>query len=69
YLSVDHQWISLAMIDEADARFGEEVTVIWGEPDGGSRKPGVERHVQKEIRARVMPWPYLEAARAMRGRA
>ncbi|MDR6513097.1 glycine cleavage system aminomethyltransferase T [Novosphingobium capsulatum] len=66
YLSVDHQWISLAMIDEADAQIGDMVTVIWGEPDGASRKPGVEPHVQKEIRARIVPWPYLEAARTMR---
>lgn len=66
YLSVDHQWISLAMIDEADAQVGDEVTVIWGEPDGGSAKPGVERHVQKEIKARILPWPYLEAARKIR---
>jgi hypothetical protein len=63
YLSVDHQWISLAMIDEADAQVGDEVTVIWGEPDGGSAKPGVERHVQKGNQARILPWPYLEAAR------
>jgi vanillate/3-O-methylgallate O-demethylase len=51
YLSVDHQWVSLATIDEPEAVFGKEVTVIWGEPDGGTRKPGVERHVQKPIRA------------------
>jgi len=63
YLSVDHQWISLAMIDEADAEYGAEVTVIWGEPNGGSSKPGVERHVQKEIRGRITPWPYADYAR------
>jgi len=63
YLSVDHQWISLAMLDEADAHVGSEVTVIWGEPDGGSMKPGVERHVQMEIRAKVAPWPYVQSVR------
>jgi glycine cleavage system aminomethyltransferase T len=66
YLSVDHQWISLAMIDEAEAAFGKEVTVIWGEPDGGSKKPGVERHVQKEIRATLRPWPYSKQAQDYR---
>lgn len=66
YLSTDHQWISLATIDEADAAFGDEVTVIWGEPDGGSAKPGVEPHVQKEIRATIQPWPYSKLAQSYR---
>ncbi len=66
YLSVDHQWVSLAMIDEANAAFGQEVTVVWGEPNGGSKKPGVERHVQKEIRATIQPWPYSKQARTLR---
>ena len=66
YLSVDHQWVSLATVDEADAGFGGEVTVIWGEPGGGSRKPGVERHVQKQIRATVQPWPYSKQAKGYR---
>ena len=44
-------WFSLAMIDEAEVQDGREVTVVWGEEEGGSRKPMVERHVQTEIRA------------------
>jgi vanillate/3-O-methylgallate O-demethylase len=63
YLSVDHQWISLAMLEEPHASLGSEVTVIWGEPDGGSAKPGVERHVQMEVRAKVAPWPYVQSVR------
>lgn len=43
-------WFSLAMVDESVAE-GTEVTVIWGEENGGSRKPIVERHEQTEIRA------------------
>jgi glycine cleavage system aminomethyltransferase T len=50
-------WSSLAMIDEADATDGAEVTVVWGEPDGGSAKPNVERHVQTEVRATVSTTP------------
>ncbi|WP_307821899.1 aminomethyl transferase family protein [Streptomyces coffeae] len=50
-------WLSLAMLDEADARDGAEVTVVWGESDGGSGKPTVERHVQTEIRATVSTMP------------
>ena len=66
YIAVDHQWISLATIDEAQAEYGSEVTVIWGEPDGGSKKPGVEPHVQKEIRATIQPWPYTKQAQDYR---
>lgn len=42
---------SLAMVDEEDARDGAEVVVLWGEPDGGSARPGVERHAQIPVRA------------------
>jgi syringate O-demethylase/vanillate/3-O-methylgallate O-demethylase len=45
-------WFSLAMIDESVAD-GSAVTVVWGEENGGSRKPIVERHVQTEVRATV----------------
>jgi vanillate/3-O-methylgallate O-demethylase len=45
-------WFSLAMIDE-DVADGSEVTVVWGEEGGGSKKPIVERHVQTKIRATV----------------
>ena len=41
------------MIDEKEAIDGTEVTIVWGEEDGGTAKPTVERHVQTEIRARV----------------
>ena len=43
---------------------GTEVTLVWGEEGGGSRKPVVERHVQTEIRAIVSPVPYAEVVRA-----
>jgi glycine cleavage system aminomethyltransferase T len=45
---------SLAMIDEGKVSDGTEVVVLWGEPNGGSQRPGVERgHVQIPIRAKV----------------
>ncbi|WP_234714290.1 hypothetical protein [Mycolicibacterium chlorophenolicum] len=45
---------SLAMIDQDKVHDGAGVTVIWGEPNGGSARPGVERgHVQIPIRATV----------------
>jgi len=45
-------WFSLAMVDESIAD-GTELTVVWGEENGGSQKPNVERHVQTKIRATV----------------
>jgi vanillate/3-O-methylgallate O-demethylase len=63
FLSVDRQWISLAVIDPSAMQIGTLVTVIWGEPRGGSSKPGVEPHFQKAIRARVAPWPYVQSVR------
>ncbi|WP_435158884.1 aminomethyl transferase family protein [Amycolatopsis sacchari] len=44
---------SLAMVDEDVAQDGKEVTVVWGEPNGGSGKLLVEPHVQTTIRATV----------------
>jgi hypothetical protein len=39
------------------------VTFVWGEPDGGTTKPAVERHKQVEIKAVVSPVPYSNVAR------
>jgi syringate O-demethylase len=56
--------LSLGYVDVEDAEPGTEVTLIWGEEGGGSKKPVVERHVQTEIRATVSPVPYAEVVRA-----
>jgi glycine cleavage system aminomethyltransferase T len=63
YSSNDRSWLSLAMVDAEQSRPGTEVTLIWGEENGGSQKPTVESHVQMEIRAIVSPCPYAEVAR------
>ena len=55
--------LTLAVLDAEHAEPGTEVTLVWGEPGGGSAKPNVERHVQTEIRAVVSPVPYVEAVR------
>ncbi len=45
---------TVAVIDEAEARDGESVEVIWGEPDGGTGRPFMEpHHVQTTIRATI----------------
>ena len=57
------RFLALAMVEEEFAEPGTEVTLLWGEPDGGTSKPTVERHVQTEIKAIVAPVPYSEVAR------
>jgi vanillate/3-O-methylgallate O-demethylase len=54
--------LSLATVDP-DVEFGQEVTVVWGEPNGGTSKPTVERHRQFEARAIVSPVPYSREVR------
>ena len=54
--------LSLATVDN-DVEIGNEVKVVWGEPDGGTGKTTVERHQQMEVRAIVSPVPYSETAR------
>jgi syringate O-demethylase len=63
YSSNESSMLSLAIVD-TDVEEGEEITLVWGEEDGGSAKPVVERHVQTEIRATVSPVPYAEVVRA-----
>ena len=46
-------WFSIGIVNEADVALGSEVGIVWGEPDGGTRKPTVEPHVQTTIRARM----------------
>jgi syringate O-demethylase len=55
--------LTLAILDEEHATIGNEVSFVWGEENGGTAKPAVERHVQMEIRAIVSPVPYAEVAR------
>jgi glycine cleavage system aminomethyltransferase T len=52
-------WSSLAMVDEAAAIDGTEVTLLWGEENGGSAKPSVERHVQTTLRATLSTRPLV----------
>jgi len=58
--------LSLAMLNEELAEPGRRVTLIWGEPSGGSRKPHIERHQQLQIRATVAQVPYARSVRAMK---
>ena len=54
--------LSLATIDH-EIPEGTELRVVWGEPDGGTRKTTVEPHKQIEVRAIVSSVPYSRVAR------
>ena len=56
-------WCSLGMVDEAGAVDGTEVTLVWGEENGGTKKVTVERHKQVEVRVKVSVTPYGSVAR------
>ena len=62
YSANERRALSLATIDNT-IEIGTEVTVIWGEPGGGSSKTSVEPHDQIPVRAIVSPVPYSVDAR------
>lgn len=62
YSHNERAMLSLGIADP-DVAIGDEVTLVWGEEDGGSGKTTVERHEQIEIRAVVSPTPYSQVAR------
>jgi len=59
-LRVGRKW------DLKQGGIGTELELLWGEPDGGSRKPQVERHAQTRIRVTVAPAPYPQAVQSMK---
>ncbi len=62
YSSNERSMLSLGVVDE-NINVGDILTLVWGEPDGGTAKTTVERHKQTEIRVRVAPVPYSKDAR------
>jgi syringate O-demethylase len=63
YSPSEGKMLTLAVLDAEHAEPGTEVTFVWGEPDGGTAKPTVERHVQTTMRAVVSPVPYVQTVR------
>jgi vanillate/3-O-methylgallate O-demethylase len=62
YSHNDRCGLSLGVVD-ADIDLGAELTLVWGEENGGTAKPTVERHRQAEVRVKVAPAPYSRDAR------
>lgn len=54
--------LSLGVLN-ADIGIGRELTLLWGEEAGGTRKVTVEPHRQVEVRVKVAPTPYSSSAR------
>lgn len=50
-------FVSLAMLDEHEAVEGRELTVVWGQADGGDSNPYTVRHAQTTVRVTVSTRP------------
>jgi vanillate/3-O-methylgallate O-demethylase len=62
YSANERRALSLATVNP-DVPIGAEVTVLWGEPGGGTLKTTVQPHDQFRVRAVVSPAPYSVVAR------
>ena len=58
----EQSMLSLGVVDP-DIKVGDQLTLVWGEENGGTRKSTVERHKQTEIRVTVGAVPYGQMAR------
>jgi vanillate/3-O-methylgallate O-demethylase len=59
----ERKMLSLGFVEEQYAKIGTELTLVWGEENGGTKKTTVERHKQTELKIVVGPTPYGEQAR------
>ncbi len=59
----ERKMLSLGFVDEQYAKPGTQLTLVWGEENGGTRKTTVERHKQIELKVEVGPTPYASQAR------
>lgn len=66
YTYNERAFLSLGTVDP-DVQLGDELTLVWGEAGGGTKKTTVERHRQTEIRVRVAPTPFSRDARESYG--
>jgi vanillate/3-O-methylgallate O-demethylase len=62
YSHNEHCGLSLGVVDET-INVGDVLTLVWGEENGGTKKPTVERHKQCDIRVKVAAVPYSRDAR------
>ncbi|APH71395.1 vanillate/3-O-methylgallate O-demethylase [Aquibium oceanicum] len=58
----ERRMLSLGIVNP-DIKEGEVLTLVWGEPNGGTDKTTVEPSTQMDIRVKVSPVPYSRDAR------
>ena len=54
--------LSLGIVDP-EVHTGDVLTLVWGEENGGTSKPPVERHKQLDVQVKVSAVPYARDAR------
>jgi vanillate/3-O-methylgallate O-demethylase len=59
----ERKMLSLGFVEEQYAKPGTQLTLLWGEEGGGTKKTTVEPHKQIEMRVVVGPTPYGQQAR------
>jgi vanillate/3-O-methylgallate O-demethylase len=60
--------ISIGIVDP-EIQNGDVLNLVWGEENGGTRKPTVEPHKQKAVRVKVASAPFARDARDNRADA
>ena len=59
----ERKMLSLGWVEEEFSKPGTELSLVWGEENGGTKKTTVERHRQTEIKVIVSPTPYSAVVR------
>jgi vanillate/3-O-methylgallate O-demethylase len=59
----ERKMLSLGFVEDQYAKPGTQLTLVWGEENGGTKKTTVERHKQLELKVIVGPTPYAQQAR------
>ena len=59
----ERKMLSLGWVEEEFSKPGTELSLVWGEENGGTKKTTVERHKQTEIKVIVSPAPYSAVVR------
>ncbi len=54
--------LSLGIVDPG-IKIGEQLTLVWGEENGGTKKTTVEKHKQLDVRVTISPVPYSRVVR------
>jgi len=59
----ERKMLSLGWVEEEFSKPGTELSLVWGEENGATKKTTVERHKQTEVKVIVSPAPYSAVVR------